>query len=454
MKRREFLTTAAAALGSASLGSREASAMGRTPVGGRVTFHLPWSTATLDPHDLRDPMAALFGSAVTDTLYALDANGFPYPALAASLPAREAGETVVHLREGLHTARGVPLDNRDIAFSVERARARGAAGVLASVPKPLLRRGDPFAVVFDTMEPLALARALSSPIVALLPRRFSPTLPDGTGAFRADVSPTGLVLARNVNAARGAAFLDSIEVAPAEDLKTSLRAFEAEADDLGWLGMGLHDRRKGAVPFELGRVAWVVLIVGPDGGPQATPGVAQRLVDAIPVARVAHLGLGLPPSAAGGDPSWQGPSTELLVDESAPHLLEVARTVAPVLSNPGHEVTMKPIPRAELARRRAGGRATLAIDLVRWVGPGPHYAEVALATAEDPTRGRDIAKAPHASGHGTFAVKSLTGLLRVGVLGELRVQGGIIPDVALAKPLLGEGWDLGASHRKLVKRSS
>ena len=58
MKRRAFLTAAAGALGSASLGARQASAMGRTPVGGRVTLHLPWSTATLDPHDLRDPMAA------------------------------------------------------------------------------------------------------------------------------------------------------------------------------------------------------------------------------------------------------------------------------------------------------------------------------------------------------------------------------------------------------------
>src|SRR5262249_34943893 len=78
-----------------------AAAMGRTPLGGRIACHVPWPTGALDPHDLRDPMAALFGAAVFDTLYALDANGLPYPTLTTGLPVREAGETVVHLREGL-----------------------------------------------------------------------------------------------------------------------------------------------------------------------------------------------------------------------------------------------------------------------------------------------------------------------------------------------------------------
>ena len=288
LDRRAFLGGLAAALASPRL----ASAMGRTPLGGHVTFHVPWPTGALDPHDLRDPIAALFAAAVVDPLYGLDATGAPYPALAAAMPTRENGETIVRLREGLRTARLASLDAHDVIFSVERARARGAFAVLADLPKPLLRKGDALAVVFGTAEPNHLARALSSPLVALVPRRFTPTAPDGTGAFRADVSPTGLVLTRNLNAARGPAFLDSIEVAPAEDLKASLRAFEAERDDLGWLGMGLHDGRKGAVRFELGRAAWVVLLVGPDAGPASVPGAAQRLVDALPPERLAHLGLG------------------------------------------------------------------------------------------------------------------------------------------------------------------
>jgi peptide/nickel transport system substrate-binding protein len=444
--RRAFL----AGVGASLLAARSASAMGRTPLGGRIVFHVPWPTSTLDPHDLRDPMAALFGTAVADSIFALDASGAPYPTLAAAMPSREGAETVVHLREGLRTARLAPIDGHDLLFSVERARARGAAALLADIPKPLLKKGDPLAVVFGNVEPVHLARALASPLVALVPRRFNPTSPDATGAFRADVSAAGIILTRNANAARGPACLDAIEVAPAEDLKTSLRAFEAERDDLGWLGMGLHDGRKGAVRFDLGRAAWVTLIVGPDAGAHATPGAAQRLVDAIPPERLAHLGLGALP-AASGDPAWTGPPTELLVDELSPHLVEVARAVAPVLSNPGHEVTATPVARAEIARRRARGKATLAVEMVRPLGPGPHQAQIALATAEDPQRGKDVARIPTRLPLGTPA-RTLTGMLRVGVIGDVRIAGGIIPDLVLAKPLFGEGWDLGASYRKQPKR--
>ena len=455
LDRRELLA-GLTGLGLAALASpRLASSMGRTPLGGRVSLHVPWPTGALDPHDLRDPMAALFGAAVVDPIYALDGSGAPYPTLAAGMPAREGGETVVRLREGLRSARLAALDGHDLVFSVERARARGASAQLTAVPRPLVKKEDPLRVVFGAVDPIHLARALSSPLVALVPRRFRPDAPDGTGAFRADVSPAGLILTRNLNAARGAAFLDAIEVAPAEDLKTSLRAFEAERDDLGWLGMGLHDGRKGAVRFDLGRAAWVALLAGPDAGPASTPGAAQRLVDAIPPERLAHLGLGPLPSAT-GDPAWQGPPVELLVDDASPHLVEVARAVAPVLSNPGHEVTVTPVARAEIARRRARGKASLAVELVRPLGPGPHDAAVALATAEDPTRGRDVAQSPARAaslGHPTPAVlaRTLTGLLRVGVLGDVRLAGGVIPDLVLARSPGGEGWDLGASYRRVVR---
>ncbi len=293
--RRRFLA-ALGALAAAPFLPRPAAAMGRTPLGGRVSFHVPWPTGSLDPHDLRDPMAALFGLAVADPVYAVDVTNMPYPALAAAMPTREAGETVVRLREGLRTARLAPLDARDLVFSIERARARGASALLADIPKPLLKKGEPLGAVFGSVEPVHLARALASPLCALLPRRFDPAAPDGTGAFRADVSPAGLILTRNNLAARGPAFLDALEVLPAEDLKTSLRAFEAELDDLGWLGMGLHDGRKGAVRFDLGRAAWVVLVAGPEAGPAAVPGAAQRLVDAIP-----------PPSASPTSPSARSP---------------------------------------------------------------------------------------------------------------------------------------------------
>lgn len=446
MNRRAFLAGSVGALVSARvLAAAPAAAMGRTPLGGKLVLRVPWSTASLDPHDLRDPLAALFASAVSDSLFALDASGAPYPTLAASLPAREAGETVVRLREGLRTARAVGLDARDVVFSVERARARGAFALLADLPRAVQRKGDASAVAFGNADPHHLARALASPLCALVPRRFSPSAPDGTGAFRADVSAAGLMLTRNLAAARGPSFLDAVEVLPAEDLKISLRSFEAEHDDLGWLGLGLHDARKGAVRFEAGRAAWVVLVTGPDCGAFGLPGAAQRLADALPPARLAHLGLGPMPPAS-GDPLWPGPPCELLVDEAAPHLLEVARAVAPVITSPGHEVTVTPVPR-DAVRRRLKGKPALAVDLARSLGPGAHHAMISLGSAEDPARGKDLAHAPPRAAAGAPA-RTLTAMLRVGVLGELRVAGGHMPDLALARSVHGDGWDLGATHKR------
>ena len=450
ISRRRFLAAMAAFAGASAIG-REASALGRTPLGGRIAMHVPWPTVGIDPHDLRDPTAALFAAAIADTIFAVDPGGPAYPTLAAAMPSREGADTLVHLREGLRTARGVALDARDLIASIERARTRGAASVLAQVPRPVVHKKDPLAVAFGPIDPQFLARALASPLCALLPRRFDPGAPDGTGAFRADISASGITLTRNLLAARGASFLDEIVIAPAGDLKTSLRSFEAETDDLGWLGLGLHDGRAGAVRMDLGRVAWIVLVTGPEAGSAGLPGAAQRLVDALPPERLAHLGIGALP-AASGDPAWSGPPTDLLVDDASPHLIEVARAVAPILSRPGHEVTALPVARAEIARRRARGKATLAIEIVRAVGPTPLHTLFSLATAEDVTRGRDLGRSPP-KGLTAGSARQLTGGLRVGVLGELRIAGGAVPDIVFARAPGGEGWDLGASFRRSAKRT-
>ena len=448
--RRRFLAAVAALAGVSAIG-RDARSLGRTPLGGRITMRVPWPTAGIDPHDLRDPTAALFASAIADAIFAADPGAPPYPTLANALPSREGADTVVRLREGLRTARGVGLDARDLIASVERARARGGASVLAQVPRPVAHKKDPLAAVFGPIDPQHLARALSSPLCALLPRRFDPGAPDGTGAFRADISASGLTLTRNLLAARGASFLDEIVIAPAEDLKTSLRSFEAETDDIGWLGLGLHDGRKNAVRMDLGRAAWIVLGTGAEAGSFGLPGVAQRLIDALPPERLAHLGLGALPAAT-GDPAWGGPPAELLVDATSPHLVEVARAVAPILSRPGHEVTAAPVARAEIARRRARGKATLAIEIVRAVGPTPLHTLFSLATAEDVVRGRELGRTPP-RGLTAGSARQLTSSLRVGVLGELRIAGGAIPDIVFARSPSGEGWDLGATFRRSMKRT-
>jgi peptide/nickel transport system substrate-binding protein len=109
------------------------------------------------------------------------------------------------------------------------------------------------------------------------------------------------------------------------------------------------------------------------------------------------------------------------------------------------------VPRAELARRRDRGKAALAIDFVRPIGAGPLNALLSLATSESPSRARELAKLPPKLAANASA-RSLTSSLHVGVLGELRVSGAAVPDIVLARALGGDGWDLGASFRKSVRR--
>ena len=46
------------------------------------------------------------------------------------------------------------------------------------------------------------------------------------------------------------------------------------------------------------------------------------------------------------------------------NLRPVARAIATVLSNPAHEITLRPVPRGEIARRRARNAATLAVEVL------------------------------------------------------------------------------------------
>jgi peptide/nickel transport system substrate-binding protein len=442
LSRRTFVATAAASLALSM--ARDGSALGRTPHGGRLSFYLPWSTRTVDPHDVLDSGAALFGEAIADPLFVLDDTGHPVPALAEMLPARETLGTVVRLREGLRTARKKPLDAKDVVFSIERARMRGAAAVFAEVPAPKTVKNDPLAVAFGSVDPHRLARALSSPVAAILPRQFDPTVPDGTGAFRADCSDKQIVLSRNPFAARGPAFLEKIQATKASDLATSLRQFEAERADIGWLGLGLHDDRRGAVRFDMGRAAWIVLWVDPRIGSFGAPGIAQRLLDTIAPERLSHLGLG-PLAQASDSLAWGGPPMELWVDEASAYMEEVAKTLGPILSRPGREITVVALPRTEIVKRRGKGPVGLSLEVVRAVAPGTLGAWMSLVAADDPARARQLGQTPpKVAQHAP--VRSLTRGLQLGVLGELRVTGGVIPEIALARGM--ETWDLGASYRK------
>ena len=417
------------------LGAGAASALGRTPTSGRVALKVPWPVSTLDPHRLDDPTAALFGEAIADPLFALDAQGNPYPALAAALPTATRRAARVTLRPGLRTARGRALDSRDVVFSIERARRLGALGILSGLPKPTRDPADPLAVLFRGADPAEVARVLTSPITALLPRAFNPRAPDGTGAFVARPGRRRLVLARNGSAARGASFLASISVEAAKDLADALRAFEVGDVDVGWLGRGLHRPRPGSVRFDAGSAGWIVLRTGRDAGGWGAPGVAQRLLDAVAPSRLGHLGLGRLPSPR-GSPAWNGPPSDLLAADDSPHLVEIARVLAAELSRPGHEVTLA---RRPPGRAGAPGRKrALLVDGRRRAQDrtaGPRHA----AGASDRRGPKRRARRPPRLA--SYQPRQVTRTLPLGVVGELKIAGAHVPGLHL------RGWDLGASWR-------
>jgi peptide/nickel transport system substrate-binding protein len=411
-----------------------AAALGRVPYGGTLRLKLPWPISGLDPHVLDDATAALLGLAVAEPLFALDSAGRPYPTLARSLPERSARGARLTLRPLLITARGLALDARDVVFSLARSKRLGGLGVLAPFAAPEHDPADGHSIFVPGADPNELALALSSPVTALLPRGFSRLRPDGTGPFQADPSPNALRLQRNPRAARGPSFLVSIEVAPARDLASLLRSFEAGETDVGWLGAGYHRPRPGAVRFDAGAFGWAILRTGRELGSWGAPGVAQRLLDAIPSSQLAHLGFtGLP--APVGSPAWGGAPTELLVFDDSPHLVEIAGALAGVFSQPGHEVKSVPRPRRELEPRRASGQFGLMLDFVRRIGPPGRATLLALLAAADPAL---VRRPPRAA---SYDARQIARTLPLGVVGELRAAGAHMPALrGLAAFDLGAVW--------------
>lgn len=423
------------ALGLALASASAARALGRTPVGGELRLGVPWTLDEIDPHATGHAPSALFGPVLFDSLYALDAQGAPYPTLAQALPEARAGVTVVELRPQLVTARGANLDARDVIASLRRARAHGPAGLFASLVDPTLVPASPLAVGFGSSDPTALATLLAHPTAAIVPRAFAATRPDGTGAFGASLAAGRLELARNPRAARGPSFLDRARVAGAEDLPALLRAFENDELDFGWLGAGLHQPRADAVATDAGPFGWIVLRAGAEAGAWGAPGVAQQLLDAIEPGRLAHLGLaGL--TQAPRDLGWGGVSAPVYVAAGDPHLIAAASAVAAALSRPGHELTPTPVPRRELSDRVRSGRHSLAIDFVRHLGPSASAVQAAILGAASPAL---ASRPPRTTSADARAHARTTPL---GVLGELRVTGAASPRFAGLT-----SWDLAGAHR-------
>ena len=438
MRRRELLAGAASAA-LVSLVAPGARARGRTPFGGRVVLHAPWPLSTLDPHRLDDPAAAFFGEAIFDTLYARDDAGVVVPSLAEGDPEADSATLRVTVREGVRFASGAAFDARTALASIARSRSRDGSAWLAEVPAP---RVDKKTLVFAMRDPRKLMRALASPVVAMVPQRFSPERPDGTGPLRADLQAGAMLLGRNTMAANGPAFLDVLEVRRATDLVTSLRAFESGTDDLGWLGSFLHEPRQGARSFDAGMLAWAILRTGREAGPLDTPGTAQALADGVPHAALAALVVGPPWEQS--PVTWTGPPADLFVRDDAPWLVEVARALAVALSLPGHELRCIPVSNADLGQRRSTRAFTLMLDLTRPAGPGALGALIGLATADDPGAASALTRHPP---RGDVAPRTATRTMRLGVVAEARLQGGRAPDLVLPPSPWGRGIDWGSAFR-------
>ncbi len=420
-------------------GVAPAYARGRTPLGGRLSLSLPFALGSLDPHRLDDPAAALLSDALFDTLYARDDPGNFVPQLAESDPQVDGANLRVAVRQGLRTAAGRPLYAGDIMLSLRRSRGAGAKAWLSDIPEPKLVGTE---LVFAIKDATRLVRALASPLTAIVPRDFSAESPDGTGPMKLARVPGGIELRRNALSARGAAFLDTISVRAVSDLESSLRSFEAGRDDLGWLGSGLHEPRPGAKSFDAGAVGLAVLYTGTDAGTWDRPGVAQRTCDELMPNRLAHLGLG-PAWTTEPANGWGGAPAALWVREDCPWLVELARVIAGTLSRTGHEITIRPGTADELHSRRASRSFALLLDVVRPALGGTLGAFTSLIALDDPLQaGNAMKRAPR----GDTALRTLTRTMRSGIVGELRVVGGRMPDVVLAQSPAG-GIDWGASHR-------
>ncbi len=422
-----------------ALRSRTADAHGRTPYGGRVAMHVPWPVTALDPHRIDDAAVALFGDALFETLYARAESGEIVSSLAESDPEPDGATLRVAVRHGVRFASGAIFDARVATQSIARARSHDAGAWLSEVPAP---RIDDGALVFAMRDARKLVRALASPLVAIVPPKFNPERPDGTGPMRADMQAGALFLVRNPLAACGPAFLDAIEARRAADLVTSLRAFESSADDVGWLGSFLHEPRQGARSFDAGAVAWALLRTGRDAGPLDARGTAQALADGVPHSALASLVVG--PSWDQGPAQWNGPPCDLLVRDDSPWLIEVARALSAALSTPSHEVTMRPLPTADAAQRRASRAYALMLDVARPAGPGGFGALIGLATADDPTTAAALVRHPP---RGDLTPRTATRTMRLGVVGEVRLQGGRAPDVVLPASRWGRGVDWGGAFR-------
>lgn len=431
---RRALLRGAVGLASQLLLMRDAWALGRTPFGGELELSVPFAMSSLDLHALDDPAALLFAEAIAEPVYAMDTRGRVYPTLAQELPRKTAAGVEVELRPNLVSAHGRALDGRDLQWALDRARLTGGRPSLIGFGRPETVAGKPYAVRYRKGTASQIAAALTTPLAALTPRHVSAKRPDGTGPFKATIGAGALTLQRNLRAARGPAQLERVVVRGTSTLSDALRAFEAKRSDIGWLGPGLHKKRPGAVKLNAGARGFVVLKSGPQAAGWGAPGVAQQLADAVDAGVLERFDLGPRPPRR-GKAAWGGPPVELLVASDSAYLVEIAEVLGEAFSRPGHEITVRALPRGDFDRRLKSRRFGLALDVVRFLGPTAELRALGLVGAADSALARKPPRFPNPD------PRVVARTLPLGVVGELRVSGYQVPGIRqLETWRLGEVW--------------
>jgi peptide/nickel transport system substrate-binding protein len=412
-------------------------------------MRIPWSLSSVDPHRLDDATAAILGPSLFDTLYQTDEQDNLVAGLAEGDPVVEDGKLRIVLREGLRSSSGRVLGPADVIASIARMKKSGARAWLGEVPgvwmeKSAISFRNP-RTPFDAQTPALYKRLFASPLTAVVPANFDADRPDGTGAFRLIRRGDAWTMLRNRFAAMGPAYLDEIAIAPAGSLADSLRAFEAGTDDLGWLGLGLHDPRRGAKPFDAGVCAYAILRTGTDAGTWDAPGVAQQVANSLPHSRLSYLNLG-PAWSSVKEEGWGGTPTNLLYREDSAWLADLAGAIAATLSRAGHEVTAKGAPESDLRTLKGSRAYGLMLDTVRPLAAGPLGVWAASGSSDDATAfAQALAKPPKFAAD--VSPRLLTRTFRVGVVGEVRIQGGRAAEVILPGARAGMAIDFGSIEK-------
>ena len=312
-------------------------------------------------------------------------------------------------------ARGRGLDSRDVVWSLQRLAAGAGLALLSPFGKPTRDPHDPLAVLVPGAAPDALGAGAFEPghcaaatrIFALRTRR-NRSIPRNDRAQATTSRGTSTQLA----AQRSSNHLRSPRAGP-RGSPSLVRSWRSGCGMAGARAPSTARRRRGLRRGTL-------RMGGAQDGTRRRPlgrsgrgaGASGRDTRVPPrLSRTAR------PASPRGDYGWGGASADLLVRDDAPHLVEIARALAALLSRPGHEVRARPEAWAPLRRRRRSHRFELMLDFVRPIGPPGPATLSALLTAAD------AALARHPPRLGVFDARRIARTLAMGVVGELADRG-------------------------------